>query len=100
MRPLVGKYRLRNREDFYSHPACLGQVFALLLHVLVRPAEHFNNSAFLAALVNCRLVHIDCLPNEIDWLLSNGELLAVIVGGLHCKGECVGSEGASSGKSA
>jgi hypothetical protein len=66
----------------------------------VRPAEHFDNSAFLTALVNLRLIHSGCLPNEIDWLLSNGELLAVIVGGLHCKGECVGSEGASSGEGA
>lgn len=96
--PLIGEYRLRDGENLYAHPASLGQVLTLLLNVLVRPAEHFYNSTFLAVLVDRRLVYSCCLPNEIDGLKSNGIVVAVIVGGFHYQGQRVCSKGAASGE--
>lgn len=66
LRPLVAEDRLRNWENFYAHPAHLGQVRALLFDVLMRPSEHLDNASLLAVLINRRLIDGCSLPDEVD----------------------------------
>jgi len=79
LRPLVREDRFADWEDFDAHPALLGKVLALLLNVSVRPAEHLDDGALLAILVNIRLVDLGTLPNEVHCLGGDREGVASIV---------------------
>ena len=95
LRPLVGEDRFRNWEDPDAHPALLGQVLALLLDVLMRPAEHLDDGTLLTALVDTVLVNSGALPSEVDSLNSHGEFFAVSIDSLGSQSKSIVTKGAA-----
>ena len=78
--PLIGEDGLRDWEDLDSHPALLGQVRALFLDIVVRPAEHLNNCSFLTVLIGSILLNRPCLPDKTHWFKSDGVIRGAVVG--------------------
>mmetsp|Transcript_14716 Transcript_14716/g.18480 ORF Transcript_14716/g.18480 Transcript_14716/m.18480 type:complete len:490 (+) Transcript_14716:575-2044(+) len=89
LRPFVREDRLTNWEDLDAHPALLSKVLALLLDIVVRPAEHFDDCALLAALVDVGLIDGGALPDQVHCLEVDGVGLAAVTR-LDRKGQGVG----------
>lgn len=60
--PLVCENGLLSGVDLDAHPATSSQLLALLLDILVRPAEHLNDTALLTILIFGTLIDGRVLP--------------------------------------
>ena len=79
LRPLVGEDGFSDGEDLDAHPALLGQVCAFFLHIIVWPAEEFNNSTFLTVFINWVLLNCASLPDEAHWFKSDSIISTAVI---------------------
>jgi hypothetical protein len=50
--PFIREDALLRRENFDSHPAHLGKVWALLFNILIGPSEQLDNGSLLALVIH------------------------------------------------
>jgi hypothetical protein len=94
--PFIGHDWLHGGEDLDAHPAHLSESLTLGLDVLMRPAEHLDDTSLLTVLVGSILLNYRVLPNEVGGLKGNREFTTLWVSGLHGEGESL-SKGRSCG---
>lgn len=93
--PFVGEDSLVSGEYFDAHPSHLAESLALSLDFGVGPAEHFNDTTLLAAVVRIRLVNRGVLPDEILLFNRDSVFFTLTIGSFHGQGESLVEAGVS-----